>query len=64
MKGRYLETPDMISSVLDSFMTEEWINLVGGCWQTTPAHIKKLAEVSKKHTPRKMSTVCITYFWY
>ena len=42
--------------VFENFITEGWINLVGGCCGTTPKHIKKLAEVAKGKTIRPLST--------
>ena len=33
--GHYLETPAMIASVLERFVDEGWLNLVGGCCGTT-----------------------------
>jgi 5-methyltetrahydrofolate--homocysteine methyltransferase len=50
--GRYLETPPMISRVLQRFMEEGWINLVGGCCGTTPAHIQALSEMVSGKAPR------------
>ncbi len=50
--GKYLETPEMIARVLDRFIQAGWINLVGGCCGTTPAHIKALSELVKGKTPR------------
>ena len=41
-EGKYPESPKMLSDILESFMEESWINLVGGCCGTTPAHIREL----------------------
>ncbi len=52
--GQYLETPKMVSSVLARFISNGWINLVGGCCGTTAPHIAELAALAAKHpTPRK-----------
>ena len=51
-EGRYLETPDGIARVLERFVDLGWINLVGGCCGTTPAHIKALAAMVKGKRPR------------
>jgi len=50
--GNYLETPEMITTVLRRFANEGWINLVGGCCGTTAAHVAAMAEMAATHTPR------------
>ncbi len=49
---RYLETPEMVARSLERFAREGWLNLVGGCCGTTPAHIAKLAQLAGTLTPR------------
>ncbi len=51
-EGRYLETPDGIARVLERFVDLGWINLVGGCCGTTPAHIAALSAMIKGKRPR------------
>ncbi len=51
--GRYLETPQMLAHALGRFIDEGWLNLVGGCCGTTPAHIRAIAEVAAGRSPRK-----------
>ena len=36
----YLETPEMLARSLRRFAEEGWLNVVGGCCGTTPAHIR------------------------
>ncbi|MHC4448948.1 MAG: methionine synthase [Planctomycetota bacterium] len=50
--GFYIETPAMICSVLERFVDEGWINVVGGCCGTTPEHIAALARMVNGKTPR------------
>ena len=45
--GRYNETPEKISSVLQRFAQEGWVNLVGGCCGTTAEHIERIAAAMK-----------------
>lgn len=40
----YDETPEMLSSTLQEFAHAGWLNLVGGCCGTTPAHIKAIVQ--------------------
>jgi len=50
--GNYLETPGMIAAVVERFVDHGWINVVGGCCGTTPAHIAALAAMVSDKTPR------------
>ncbi len=49
----YLETPEMMATVLHRFAAEGWLNLVGGCCGTRNEHIAALAKVAREATPRK-----------
>src|SRR5580698_6278368 len=53
--GNYNETPDSLSTKLDRFVTSGWVNLVGGCCGTTPAHISELAKMSAGRQQREIS---------
>ena len=55
--GTYPESPEDLSSVLEQFMDEGWLNLVGGCCGTTPGHIKLLAEKAKGKKKRDLRAV-------
>ncbi len=50
--GEYDETPQSTANQLEEFMREGLLNIVGGCCGTTPDHIKAIAEVAKKYSPR------------
>ncbi|MEC9281758.1 MAG: methionine synthase [Bdellovibrionota bacterium] len=50
--GNYLETPAMMSKVLERFMKEGWINFVGGCCGTTYGHITAFREIAKRNKAR------------
>ncbi|MFQ5719716.1 MAG: methionine synthase [Acidobacteriota bacterium] len=51
--GRYLETPAMLAAALARFVDLGWINLVGGCCGTTPAHVRELVKVAADRPPRR-----------
>ncbi len=51
--GCYLETPDMVSKVLSRFVSQGWINVLGGCCGTHTGHIRALAQLAAQHSPRK-----------
>jgi 5-methyltetrahydrofolate--homocysteine methyltransferase len=51
-EGRYPETPDSLASALERFIDHGWINIVGGCCGTTPAHIRAIARMARGKNPR------------
>ncbi|MCK6549250.1 methionine synthase [Myxococcota bacterium] len=51
--GHYLETPQMMSAVLERFLQQGWLNVVGGCCGTTAPHIAAFAELAAKYEPRR-----------
>jgi 5-methyltetrahydrofolate--homocysteine methyltransferase len=46
------ETPADMAPVLREFAERGWINIVGGCCGTTPAHIRAIAEAVRGLPPR------------
>lgn len=52
--GQYDESPADMAAQLEEFMAEGWLNFVGGCCGTTPAHIKAIADLAAKYTPRPL----------
>jgi 5-methyltetrahydrofolate--homocysteine methyltransferase len=51
-EGCYAETPQTLAAKLSRFVDEGWVNLVGGCCGTTPAHVAALVEMVKGKAPR------------
>jgi 5-methyltetrahydrofolate--homocysteine methyltransferase len=51
-EGHYHETPETLAQKLSDFAEQGWINIVGGCCGTTPAHIRAIAEKMKLREPR------------
>lgn len=51
-EGIYHETPETLAQKLAGFAQEGWLNIVGGCCGTTPAHIKAIAEAMQAYQPR------------
>ncbi len=51
-EGRYPETPESLAAQLERFIRNGWLNLVGGCCGTTPAHIRTLAQLVEGRPPR------------
>ncbi len=52
--GRYLEGPDEFRRVFGRFLEAGWLNLVGGCCGTTPAHVAALVELVGGAPPRRV----------
>lgn len=55
-EGHYHESPDSLSIKLRGFAEKGWLNIVGGCCGTTPAHIKAIREAVGGYTPRSIPT--------
>jgi 5-methyltetrahydrofolate--homocysteine methyltransferase len=51
--GRYTESPEELARVLGRFLDAGWINLMGGCCGTTPAHIAALARLARLEGGRR-----------
>lgn len=51
--GEYDESPEYMSSVIREFAESGFVNIVGGCCGTTPAHIKAISDQVKNIKPRK-----------
>ncbi len=54
--GGFDETPEQMACVLRDFAEQGWLNLVGGCCGTTPAHIRAIAQAVAGVAPRVRST--------
>ncbi|MFP8782508.1 methionine synthase [Planococcus plakortidis] len=52
-EGHYHETPESLSKKLRGFAEKGWLNVVGGCCGTTPAHIKAVREAVDGLAPRE-----------
>ncbi len=55
--GEYDETPEQMAATLLEFAEAGFVNMVGGCCGTTPAHIRAFAEVMKGVKPRKVPVI-------
>jgi 5-methyltetrahydrofolate--homocysteine methyltransferase len=50
--NQYLETPESLAAQLEKFVNQGWLNIVGGCCGTTPAHIRAIAQMAAGKAPR------------
>jgi 5-methyltetrahydrofolate--homocysteine methyltransferase len=51
------ETPESLAPQLQEWVENGWLNIVGGCCGTTPAHIAALAAAVKDKAPRRVPEV-------
>jgi len=51
-RGQYAETPASLAFKMKRFVDEGWVNFVGGCCGTTPAHIRALKTLVSGRPPR------------
>jgi 5-methyltetrahydrofolate--homocysteine methyltransferase len=51
------ETPESLAPQLREWAGNGWLNIVGGCCGTTPAHIRKITEAVNGLTPRALPQV-------
>jgi 5-methyltetrahydrofolate--homocysteine methyltransferase len=54
--GEYDQSPAEMAVIVEEFLQSGFMNIIGGCCGTTPAHIKAIAEVSAKYKPRIIPT--------
>jgi 5-methyltetrahydrofolate--homocysteine methyltransferase len=52
--GEYDETPEQMGLVIEDFLQNNFLNIIGGCCGTTPDHIRKIAELAAQYSPRQL----------
>src|SRR5690349_14265803 len=55
--GEYEESPEYMSGLLQEFANAGFLNIVGGCCGTTPAHIRAIAAAVQNAAPRKVPQI-------
>ena len=55
--GEYDETPDDTAAIIAQWAKEGWVNMVGGCCGTTPAHIAAIARAVAQFQPRSLPEI-------
>ena len=51
--GQYRETPEMMAATMAKYARNGWLNLLGGCCGSTPAHIAAMTKAVQGIAPRK-----------
>jgi 5-methyltetrahydrofolate--homocysteine methyltransferase len=52
--GEYDQTPEEMQELIEEYLKQNVVNIIGGCCGTTPDHIRLIAEIAKKYKPRKL----------
>jgi 5-methyltetrahydrofolate--homocysteine methyltransferase len=52
--GHYDQTPEQMAVLVEEYLKEGLVNIVGGCCGTTPDHIRKIADLVKNYKPREV----------
>jgi len=55
--GEYDEAPAEMAKVVEEFAQSGFLNIVGGCCGTTPAHIKAIANIVARYAPRAIPDI-------
>ncbi len=55
--GQYDQGPEEMGHQIKEFLEEGLVNIIGGCCGTTPEHIKVIAELAGKYSPREISVI-------
>ncbi len=53
--GEYDLSPRQMGQMMAEFASQGWLNIIGGCCGTTPAHIRAIAEAVQAVAPHKKS---------
>ena len=51
--GEYDQSPKQMQQLIEDYLQDGLINIIGGCCGTSPEHIKAIAEVAQNYKPRK-----------
>ena len=55
--GGYDQTPEEMAEIIADFAASGFVNVVGGCCGTTPAHISAIVEAVARHAPRRVPEI-------
>ncbi|CAM4121149.1 methionine synthase [Cytophagaceae bacterium 50C-KIRBA] len=54
--GEYDQSPEQMAEVIEDYLQNGFINIIGGCCGTTPEHIRLIAETAAKYPPHQLPT--------
>lgn len=55
--AEYDQSAREMAEIIDEFASSGFLNIVGGCCGTTPAHIRAIAQAVAQHKPRKIPDI-------
>jgi len=55
--GEYDESPEDMAKQIEEWASSGFLNIIGGCCGTTPAHIQAIADAVSKYPPRKIPDI-------
>ncbi|MBE0678610.1 MAG: methionine synthase, partial [Bacteroidales bacterium] len=50
--AEYDQSADYMGSIINTFLQNGWVNIIGGCCGTTPDHIRVIASLAEGRAPR------------
>ena len=54
--GAYDQTADEMRDLIEPYLKDSLVNIIGGCCGTTPEHIRQIALLAEKYSPRKFKS--------
>jgi len=55
--GQYDQGADEMGGLIEKYLKDGLVNIIGGCCGSTPEHIAKIASLAANYSPRKLNTV-------
>ncbi len=55
--GQYDQGADEMGNLIEKYLKDGLVNIIGGCCGSTPEHITKIASLAANYSPRKLNTV-------
>jgi 5-methyltetrahydrofolate--homocysteine methyltransferase len=52
--GKYDESPEIMGRHIKDYLDNQFVNIIGGCCGTTPAHIHEFARMAKEARPHRV----------
>ena len=54
--GKYDESPEIMGGHIKDYLDNQFVNIIGGCCGTTPAHIREFARMAQYAHPHEVKT--------
>ena len=55
--GEYDQTPEEMKVLVEDYLKDNLMNIIGGCCGTTPEHIKAIADTAENYAPRALGVI-------